>query len=77
MKTGDQELMKTFEEILNNHLTYGKDTYDAGQRDNILSAMREACEQAIDECASKVDVCSVAETLEMKQSVLNVKKLLK
>lgn len=33
------------EETLNSHLTYGKDTYDAGQRDNILKAMDEYAKQ--------------------------------
>lgn len=41
------------EEILNSKLTYGKDTYDAGQRDNIVAAMREAVRQALEMAAEK------------------------
>lgn len=70
MKTFEQIAIKTFGERVWSLM--GKE-----QKKEILSAMREACEQVIDECASEVDVCSVVETLAIKQSILNLKQKLK
>lgn len=46
--------MRTAEEILNSKLTYGADTYDAGQRDNIIKAINEARIEAIKECVDLI-----------------------
>lgn len=42
-----------------------------------LLLIQEAASQAIDRCASKVDVCSTVETEATKQSILKIKDELK
>lgn len=75
----NQKEQISLEEILNSKLTYGKDTYDAGQRDNIVAAMREAVRQALEmaaeeaECRDSInDEDGSGEIWVDKQSILSV-----